>query len=78
MTNTSPYQPLRPEQDRTVLLEELAKQLVNWAGMSKVYRNCLTCANFVEPMELCEKYATRPPARVIAYGCDDHSDNIPY
>ncbi len=36
-------------------------------GISTV--TCLNCKYFNEKAELCKKVMTRPPARVIAFGC---------
>ena len=44
------------------------------------YKTCLNCDHFEETMENCKIWKTRPPARVIAFGCDKHEDNdfIPF
>lgn len=44
------------------------------------YRTCLNCDNFLEKSELCKLVYQRPPARVIAFGCDKHDDTeqIPF
>lgn len=45
---------------------------------------CLTCEHFEEfdvmnnPSELCKVYKVRPPARVIALGCESWRDVIPF
>lgn len=41
-------------------------------------RNCLNCVLFTEGTEQCERWHMRPPARVIAHGCDAHEDEIPF
>lgn len=33
-------------------------------------RSCLDCAHFDEPSERCKVADARPPARVIAFGCE--------
>ena len=33
-------------------------------------KNCLTCTLFNERVEVCHLASVRPPARVIAYGCE--------
>lgn len=47
-----------------------------------VHRTCLTCVSFDRQNELCNKHRDwgRPPARVIAYGCDEYFDDetIPF
>lgn len=41
-------------------------------------RTCLNCLHFDEPNEVCRQYNNqRPPARIIALGCDGHEDEIP-
>jgi len=44
------------------------------------FRNCLNCQQFEEAFENCKRWNTRPPARVIAFGCDNHEDieEIPF
>lgn len=41
-------------------------------------RSCLTCERFEEQNEVCNKYGGRPPARVIAFGCDGYEDKVPF
>ncbi len=38
-------------------------------------RSCLTCHNFHEASETCVKFRAKPPARVIANGCDGYNDS---
>jgi hypothetical protein len=48
---------------------------------AEVMRTCLTCHFFLEKTETCSKFNNqRPPARIIANGCDayDDFDNIPF
>jgi len=40
-------------------------------------KTCLTCHLFNEANEICTKFNQRPPARVIANGCQ-HWDDIPF
>lgn len=42
--------------------------------------SCLSCTKFDERTELCEPYQQRPPARIIAFGCNLYVDNddIPF
>lgn len=44
------------------------------------FQTCLNCANFKEVKEQCGLWNDRPPARVIAFGCDKwkEEDRIPY
>ena len=42
--------------------------------------SCLSCKAFTESAELCGKFGSRPPARIIAFGCEHYkdSDTIPF
>ena len=42
------------------------------------FANCLNCLNFDEKKEICNLCNQRPPARVIAYGCPQWVDEIPF
>lgn len=47
--------------------------------LDRLKRTCLNCSHFDEPSEACRKYDNqRPPARIIALGCDGHEDEIPF
>jgi hypothetical protein len=39
---------------------------------------CPTCLHFADKMEECEIAMKRPPAKVIAYGCEHWSEDIPF
>lgn len=42
-------------------------------------RSCLTCTHFDEASETCTMAGgSRPPARVIAFGCPAHNCPIPF
>lgn len=41
-------------------------------------RTCLTCDTFNEETETCRKWNAKPPARIIAYGCDEYIEDIPF
>lgn len=41
-------------------------------------RTCVTCDMFDHETEQCRRYTTRPPAKVIAYGCDEYIEEIPF
>lgn len=54
-------------------LKELVEKL------EPIYRSCINCEHFDEPNEKCKLYNQRPPARVIAYGCEEYEDiEIPF
>ena len=44
------------------------------------FKTCMTCDNFDEPKELCKLYNLRPPAKIIAFGCEKYEDGdqIPF
>lgn len=48
------------------------------AKIAMARRSCLTCMNFDEKKEQCTTYKQRPPARVIAFGCDSFEEDIPF
>lgn len=56
--------------------------LENYSLPGGLIRNCLTCAFFRRDMELCGRHLDwgRPPARIIAYGCNEYLDEeeIPF
>jgi hypothetical protein len=41
-------------------------------------RTCINCSEFDEKSEICRIHKARPPARIIALGCGDHVDMIPF
>lgn len=41
-------------------------------------KTCLNCEHFDEPNEICRMVGKRPPARIIAMGCEYHDDIIPF
>jgi len=63
--------------DVIVTITELGsdKKLVS-AKCSK--RTCITCDYFDEGVETCELVLVRPPAKVIAYGCERWNLGIPF
>lgn len=70
-------------QTRKEALEELTqilcKQMINVIDIN--LRSCITCINFKEDVELCDIYKQRPPARIIAKGCESYSnisEDIPF
>lgn len=45
--------------------------------LEKNIKTCINCVNFNEPSESCTLYKAKPPARVIALGCEKWED-IPF
>lgn len=41
-------------------------------------RTCMSCLQFVERSETCNLVGKRPPARVIATGCEKYEEDIPF
>lgn len=48
--------------------------------MRPIYRSCMNCEYFIEKTEICKLANQRPPARIIAYGCEEWTDydEIPF
>lgn len=45
-----------------------------------LYQSCINCENFNDKTEQCYLAKTRPPAKVIVYGCEKwiEKDTIPF
>lgn len=39
---------------------------------------CVVCDNFNQGKELCQLNGLRPPARIIAFGCECFQNDIPF
>lgn len=39
------------------------------------YKTCVRCDNFNLKDELCKLYSLRPPAEIIAFGCEKYDDD---
>lgn len=64
-------------------LTSMIRNAINIATMlpEEVVKSCITCDWFEESSELCKKANARPPARVIAFGCESYDnvqDDIPF
>ena len=59
-------------QTRSEALNEIAKVITETIinVLDKNLRSCLNCNYFSVEKEMCWKYNQRPPAKVIAKGCD--------
>jgi hypothetical protein len=40
--------------------------------------NCPNCTHFAYDLEICKLAQKRPPARIIANGCDKYESEIPF
>ncbi len=44
----------------------------------RLHKNCITCERFDKRSETCELNKKRPPAEIIAYGCECYEEVIPF
>lgn len=64
--------------NREALIKKLANEVaLEWMKQG-LYRTCLNCINWNDRTELCQKYKSRPPLKVIVTGCEEHDDEIPF
>ena len=40
--------------------------------------SCISCTHYCQQKELCKKWQSKPPAKIIVIGCDSHSPDIPF
>lgn len=68
------------EVSRVRAYRELAKDIAERVTeqLETLTKTCLTCEHFTEKTELCGLVNKRPPARVIAFGCEQYEDQIPF
>lgn len=62
------------EEDYAAFREAFQRRMIH-AGH---WQTCLNCANFNQHEERCLKFNARPPAMIIATGCKDWKDEIPF
>jgi len=65
------------------LLKNILRNAISLCNMlpETLVKSCLNCDLFNEETETCKKWNSRPPARVIAFGCGDWEnvdDTIPF
>jgi len=70
MASPDQLYPLVPSQAALIRLRDAL-------AATYVQRSCLPCDHFDEASEQCRLVNKRPPARVIAYGCEQF-DYIPF
>lgn len=56
--------------------EGLTKQFVNMVELT--VRTCVTCEHFSADKEQCGLNGMRPPARIIAFGCECYEQRVPF
>lgn len=61
-------------------LDETATQKLLIEALKAARRSCLNCVSFNNKAESCIMYSAKPPAHVIAFGCDTfcHNQEIPF
>lgn len=66
---------LRPDA-RNILVNSIATSMER----ESFYQCCINCEHFKEKTEICLLANQRPPARIIAYGCENWMDldTIPF
>lgn len=52
------------------LEEILARTAERIISLNRWNRNCLNCQHFAEGPDTCQKWRTKPPARVILTACE--------
>lgn len=59
-------------------IEAMAKALGKAVNDGR--RTCVHCGYFDQPSEVCTFYvpASRPPAKVIAFGCPSFEEQVPF
>lgn len=57
---------------------QLVRSIMEMVQRAKIYRSCVACTKFDEPSETCTLYQQRPPARVIAMGCESFEEDPPF
>jgi len=63
---------------RDEMTAELAKQLAKEFWTNVIFQSCVNCDNFNDEKEICNLFKQRPPARVIAHGCEKWAELIPF
>lgn len=57
---------------------DFTRRIHELVAEARLYRTCVTCQHFTESTEVCGLYSARPPARVIASGCDQYTQVPPF
>jgi len=66
--------------DRQQMFEAVAELLkpVIVSTLENATKSCMTCDHFDQAKEKCGLNGQRPPARIIAFGCECFIDEIPF
>jgi hypothetical protein len=66
--------------DRMELVSKLAENITSQVieSIREMAQTCIHCEHFDEEKELCKLAGKRPPARVIAFGCENFQNIIPF
>lgn len=70
--NTSDFRRHEIQKAAQVLADAMVKEL------DVRTRHCANCDLYNHKAEICTKYGTRPPCRVIVVGCPEWEDEIPF
>jgi hypothetical protein len=62
----------------TAQLTETKRALTLRLIQAEVITTCLNCNDFAEGTEVCLRHHVRPPAAVIASGCEDWLPDVPF
>lgn len=68
----------RKSHETNPMLADIADDLVDLLHARGVLRCCPDCQWWDNQGETCGKYLARPPATVIANGCDEFEPTIPF
>jgi len=61
---------------RIVAFGEVAGKLAG--QLQKACQSCVHCDHFEQAKEICTLNGLRPPAKIIAFGCECYEDEIPF
>lgn len=57
---------------------DLTRRIHELIAEARLHRTCVSCQEFNEATEVCGLYNARPPARVIAEGCEQYKQAPPF
>lgn len=69
-----------PREELLTRLEDASKLLVDSfvKNIELTLRTCVSCEHFDDAKEECGLNRMRPPARIIAFGCECYEQRIPF